>query len=150
MGILSVVNLIIIEAIQLFRSIEVPYASELVDRLDDLYEASVEEHENNIPGYEQDILDFSSLISFFLFMDKYTILKEPDIVLSYEGYIRASWCTDRKELFAVMFLPNGLVEYVIFCHNDHQKKMNRIFDVVSKSETMYQIQSFEVDWIYQK
>ncbi len=119
--------------------LKVPYSSKLADRLDYLHEASIEE------APEQSPISVDSLQGFINFLKKEQNLGEPDVVLSYEGNIRAEWHKSRREHFAVEFLPDCQVRYVIFSSDpDYPSRTNRVSGLVSAETLMKKAEPFNV------
>lgn len=119
--------------------LQVPYASELADRLDDLHEASIEE------APEQSPISTLSLYRFINFLQKEQNLEEPDVVLSDEGHIVAEWHKSRREHFSVEFMPDGQARYVIFSPDpDYPSRTNRVSGLVSADTLMKKAEPFNV------
>lgn len=132
-----------IDLISFIRNhVRLPYTGRLVNRLEQLREASIEE------APEQALISVNSLQSFVSFITREPRLIEPDLVLTYSGNIRAEWHKSRKEHLSVEFLPNGQVRYVVFARDpDHATRTDRASGLVSAETVMSKINPFNVlDW----
>ena len=94
---------------------------------------------------EQTPISTQSLQGFILFLQREKNLAEPDIVTTYTGNIRAEWHRSRKEHFAVEFLPNGQVRYVVFSTDpNYPSRTDRTSGVVSAETLMDKVRPFNV------
>lgn len=115
------------------------YSAKLAKRLEYLREASIEE------APEQAYISVNSLQSFISFIRREIKMKEPDLVLTYTGNIRAEWHKSRKEHFSVEFLPNGQVRYVVFARDlNHATRTDRTSGLVSAETLMDKVKPLNV------
>lgn len=89
-------------------SIDASLLRKITKRLSFLEKTSRQEQPNQTPMSE------SSLLCFIYFLILIPNLKYPDIVLTPSGQISAQWRESRAKHFALRFLENGSVVYVIF------------------------------------
>lgn len=119
--------------------VQLPYSADLAKRLEYLRVASIEEYPEQAP------MSIDSLQCFLSFVKREPNLTEPDLVLTYAGNIRAEWHKSRKEHFAVEFLPNGQVHYVVFTRDpDHPTRTDRTSGLVSAATLMQKVKPFDV------
>ena len=115
------------------------YSEALASRLSYLHEASIDEAPDQAP------ISVDSLQCFISFIDGKTELKEPDVVLTYSGNIRAEWYRSRKEHLGVEFLPTGQVRYVVFARDpNHSTRIDRSSGWVAAESLMEKISPFNV------
>ncbi len=119
--------------------VRLAYSASLANRLEYLRDASIEEAPEQAP------ISVNSLQCFVSFIKSEPNLAEPDIVLTYTGNIRAEWHKSRKQHFAVEFLPNGQVRYVVFSRDpDHPTRTDRASGLVSAETLMVKVKPFNV------
>jgi hypothetical protein len=133
-------NVTISDLISFVRNhVPLTYSASLANRLEYLREASIEE------APEQASISENSLQAFVSFITGEPRLSEPDVVLTYTGNIRAEWHKSRKEHFAVEFLPNGQVRYVVFSRDPvHAKRTDRASGQASAETLMAKVKPFHV------
>ena len=90
-----------------------------------------------------------SLRSFYNFLRLHHDLKYPNISLTPDYNIYASWKNGQKRVFSVHFLPNGDVRFVIFKPNNrHTERQIRISGIITSDILMETVLSHRVsDWI---
>lgn len=116
-----------------------PYSASLANRLEYLQEEGVGEAPQQAP------ISVNSVQSLVTFITKENNLTEPGLVSTYAGNIRAEWRKSRKEHFAVEFLPNGQVHYVVFSSDvTHKKRIDRTSGIVYAETLMSKIRPFNV------
>ena len=119
--------------------VQLTYSASLANRINVLHRESIEE------APEQDPISVDSLQSFISFITKESRLGEPEVVLTYTGNIRAEWHKSRKKHFAVEFLPNGQVRYVVFASDpDRIARTDRTSGLVSAETLMAKVEPFNV------
>lgn len=92
----------------------IPYREALVNRILTLFKDAKEEDELSIgisPG---------SLRNFYYFLCAHSDLKRPQISLTPENNIYASWKAGNDKVFSVHFLPNEDTRFVVFAPNNRQ------------------------------
>jgi len=117
------------------------------DRLAARIESLVETSEEEFP--EQEPMSSRSLGDFFAFIRSIPSIVYPDVVLTYEGNIRAEWTKARNKHFAIEFLGNNEVRYVVFAPDPKQPfKTNRASGLSSLDSLMEIVYPYDVlDWI---
>lgn len=97
--------------------LDVPFVFNLAKRLDFLVEASQEEYPDQEPISPQSLQDF---VNFLLEPNN---LSCPEVVLTPNGNIRSQWKKSRNQHFAVEYLGNRNVRFVVFApdQNDLDK-----------------------------
>jgi len=114
-------------------SLAAPYKKRLAKRIKDLFDFTIED-EADSTGMSAD-----SLHHFIAFLQNYSKLKYPDVVLSPEWNIVSEWHIDSNHHFSVDFLPNGDVRFVIFRPNPKKPKKTDRFSGMSTSDCLYEI-----------
>ncbi len=89
--------------------------TKLADRIS--YLAAISEEESKESPSEQEPMRMESLKDFISFIKNETGLADPSIVLTYTGNIRASWGIKMNQHFAVEFMGNGDIKYVLFAES---------------------------------
>jgi len=103
-----------------FMDMDIPYADELSDRLQYLYEIREEELPDEQP------LSSVSLFSFYEFLKQNSNLAYPQVTLTYEGNIKAVWRKSENQLLSIEFTGDSDVRYVVFGTNQkHPGKVDR-------------------------
>ena len=95
------------------RSINLPFARRVANRLDQLIRISEEEAPN------QSAISSDSLRTFVRLLRNSPDLSEPGVVLTPSGNIRAEWRAAQNKLCAAEFLPDGKVHFVVFAPDIH-------------------------------
>ena len=90
------------------KKLDVPFAYQLAGRLEYLDETSKEEFPEQAPISPRSLEDF---IAYILSIKNITY---PGVVLTYSGNIRAEWTISKNKHFAVEFLGNNDVHFVVF------------------------------------
>lgn len=110
------------DLIDLFRHYpKMDFAERIAARLDYLLEVSREEQPEQAPPAA------GSLDSFLAFLTKNPGLAYPDIVLTFDGNVRAEWTHSSNEHFAIEFCEDGNVRFVIFAPDPkHPYKTSRV------------------------
>jgi len=97
------------------------FAGRLAARLNDLYESSQEEFPDQQPMSSRSLQDFLTLIR------SVPGITHPQIVLTYEGNIRAEWTKSHTKHFAVEFLGDNRTKFVIFAPDTNNPyRINRV------------------------
>ena len=103
----------------------IPYSREITDKLNYLFDAV-----NDDP--EEDPISPESMKSFISFFKRTPNLKLPEIVLTPSNEIRAQWRVSNNRHFAVVFLPNEDVRFVLFKPNSKDPdKIDRMSGMTS-------------------
>jgi len=124
---------------QIQTSPDLSFANKLAARLDSLYEASKEEFP------EQKPLSPFSMQDFIVFLNSLGNVKYPDVVLTYEGNIRAEWKAARNKHFAVEFNGNNDVRFVVFSPDPTEPhKTNRVSGMVTIGSIYEQVAPYGV------
>jgi hypothetical protein len=109
-------SLSLVQLIEYVRTTSPPaYAERLARRLQHLDRISREEYPDQQP------LNPDSLLDFAVYVARHPNIRYPDTVLTPSGDIRASWKRNDQDLFAVEFLGNGDVAFVMFSPDTIQK-----------------------------
>lgn len=122
---------------------KVSFSGRIADRLLYLLEVSREEQPEQAPPAA------ASLKGFLSFLAKNAGLAYPDIVLTPDGNIRAQWKGSSRQNFALEFLEDNDVRFVVFAPNPRRPyKMTRVsgaamVDSVTELVAPYRI----LDWI---
>jgi hypothetical protein len=107
---------------------------------------SVKEEDNNSPG-----ISIGSLRNFYSFLKENSKLKYPNITLTPDNEIYASWEEKMNWLFSVHFLPDGNTNFVIFKPNfknpKHKIRLSGSVTVDSLMETV--IPNGVNEWIFE-
>ena len=118
--------------------ITLSFESKIANRIETLFEESIKEEDAG-----QQVLNQESLICFISFLQNEKKLKEPGLVLSARGNIRAQWRSSRKNLFVAEFIPGGRVRYVVFAENkDFPSKLDRASGLTSYLSLMNIVEPF--------
>jgi len=128
---------------QIRISTSIPNNERLANRLIVLFNDAKEE-DSNSPG-----VAVGSLRNFYHFLQEYTNLKYPNITLTPDNNIYASWEDEQDRLFSVHFLPNGITNFVIFKPNDrHPERPIRLSGITTSDILMETVAPNGVnDWI---
>lgn len=129
---------------QLEAQLVVSYRSILVKALLELFGYAMEEN----PGRAG--ISIGSLRSFCNFLQLYPRLKCPDVSLTPDNDIYASWTLARHELFSARFLSSNVVDWVVFTRNKLNPEMiDRGSGTTLTSTLMQTIQPYGVShWVY--
>lgn len=124
-------------------SAEIPFAKRLAERLEELVEISEEEFP------EQEPMSSRSLQDFIEFIRSVPDMAYPDIVLSYEGNVCAEWTQNRNKHFALEFLGDREVDFVIFAPDRKKRyKTNRVSGISTLDSLLENVHPYGVfDWI---
>lgn len=92
-----------------------------------------------------------SLTSFCDFIKANSSLTCPEIALTPDGNIYASWRADRRRLFSTQFMPNGDVRFVVFKPNVmHEDKVVRLSGSTTADALFNEIKNHGISsWILQ-
>jgi len=96
---------------QIMTAFHLPYRAKLASRLSELQKAVQEEQEDG-QG-----MSLSSVQSFFQFIGAYPGLRYPNITVTPDRTIYASWKSGRDRVFSIHFLSDGAIRFVIFSPN---------------------------------
>jgi len=126
-------------------SLAIPYREILSTRLITLFCYAKEEDPDSVG------IDTGSLLNFYNFLRLNTDLKRPSITLTSDYTIYASWETEHKQVFDVLFLPGKDmdVRFAIFKPNDrHPEKEFRFSGTVTSDVLRETVAPHGVlDWI---
>jgi len=94
-------------------------------------------------------IEVSSLQNFYGFLQKNVTLRCPVISLTPDSNIYASWQSDGRRIFSVLFLPDNDVRYVVFKPNDrHPGRMIRNSGITTSDNLMEEVACYRLyDWI---
>jgi hypothetical protein len=122
--------------------LDVPFAQRLAKRLDYLVETSQEEYPHQAPMVPQSLQDFID------YLQSVPNLTYPNVVLTPNGNIRAEWHKARNNHFAVEFIGDGDVRFVVFAPDlKHPEKTTRVSGLTSTDSLMPAVQPYGVlDW----
>lgn len=109
---------------------DIHFGRRLAARLEGLVEICKEEFP------EQEPMSPRSLADFLTFVVSVSNINYPDVVLTYEGNIRAEWTKSRNKHFAVEFLGDNDVGFVVFAPDP--KKLDTT-NQASGSSTLYSL-----------
>ena len=106
-----------------------PYRERLARRLEFLLEAPEEE------GEEWGEHSPESLRQMLLFLQDIPEFRYPTVAVTPSATFRAQWQRDKSEHFAVDFLPDGQVRFVVFAPDPrHLERVQRVSGVVSRAD----------------
>jgi hypothetical protein len=130
---------------QIRKSVLIFHREKLANRILSLFDYAKEEDYHS-PG-----IAVESLRNFYYFINKYPKLKYPNITLTPDNNIYASWENEKNRLFSVHFLSDGNVNFVIFKPNDkHPKQKIRLSGYVTVDILMETADPNGVDeWIFE-
>ena len=122
---------------------ELPFAKRLAERLEQLVEISEEEFP------EQEPMSARSLEDFFEFIRSIPNITYPDVILTYEGNVRAEWTQSRNRHFAVEFLGGNETRFVVFAPDQKTPyKTNRVSGLSTLSSLLEIISPYgALNWI---
>lgn len=113
------------------EQLKVPFNEQLARRLDQLVETSREDFPYQAPILPQSLQDFID------FLQSVPNLAYPDVVLTPHGNIRTEWRKARNQYFAVEFMGEGDVRFVVFAPDSkHFEKITRISGLTSVDSLM--------------
>lgn len=111
--------------------LKVPFNVRLARRLDQLVEMSREDFPYQAPILPQSLQDFID------FLQSAPNLAYPDVVLTPHGNIRTEWRKGRNQHFAVEFMGEGEVRFVVFAPDaKHSEKITRVSGLTSVDSLM--------------
>lgn len=124
-------------------SVDIPFRNRLTARLEVLVNTSEEEFP------EQEPMSSRSLNDFLIFIRSVPNLNYPGVVMTYEGNIRAEWTKSRNKHFALEFLGDGDIRFVIFAPDPKETyKTNRVSGLSTLASVMEHALPYGVlDWI---
>lgn len=115
------------------------YRERLARRLDFLLDAAEEEGE----AWSDDSPE--SLRRMVLFLQSVSALRYPSVTLTPSATFRAQWSADPSAHFAVDFLPNGEVRFVLFCPDPrHPSRVQRVSGITSWENLMNAVEPYRV------
>ena len=119
--------------------LDVPFALNLAKRLNFLVEASREEYPDQEPISPQSLQDFVN------FLQESDNLACPEVVLTPNGNIRSQWKKSRNQHFAVEYLGNRNVRFVVFAPDqNYPDKITRVSGQTSLDSLMNHVIQFGV------
>lgn len=124
------------------EQLKVPFNEQLARRLDQLVETSREDFPYQAPILPQSLQDFID------FLQSAPNMAYPDVVLTPHGNIRTEWRKARNQYFAVEFMGEGDVRFVVFAPDSrHFEKITRISGLTSVDSLMDLARPYSVlDW----
>lgn len=121
------------------RSGGLPYRGRLADRLDFLLTALEEEGET----WAESSPD--SLRQMLLFLRAAPDLRCPTVTITPLATFRAQWQAGRNRHFAVDFLPDGQVRFVVFSPDPrHPDRVQRVSGIVGRVDVMRAVEPYKV------
>ena len=122
-------------------------ARKIAERIKSLYGMSQEEFPDQIP------LSPQSVNSLRVFITQNKNFINPELVVTPEGNIRASWTRSSNKHFAIDFLPEGGVRFVIFSPGKRRSynKIIRISGISTIDSILDHVEALGLgifDWIY--
>ncbi len=123
--------------------LKVPFARRLAKRLDYLVEASREEYPHQAPMVPESLRDFIN------YLQSIPNVRYPSVVLTTNGNIRLEWRKARNHHFAVEFLGDGNVRFVVFAQDPkHPERTTRVSGLTSADSLLSIVQPYGVfDWV---
>ena len=121
------------------RGSGLPYREHLARRLDFLLRALEEE--------EEPLADDSpeSLRQMLLFLEALADFRCPTVTVTPFATFRAQWQAGPMEHFAVDFVPDGQVRFVVFASDPgHPERIERVSGIVSTANAMKAIETYQV------
>jgi hypothetical protein len=116
-----------------------PYRERLARRLEFLLAAPEEE------GEEWGEHSPDSLRHMFLFLQDVPHFQYPTVTVTPSATFRAQWQAGQNQHFAVDFLPDGQVRFVVFAPDPrHPERAQRVSGVVSRTDIMKAIEPYKV------
>jgi hypothetical protein len=118
-----------------------PYSERLANRLDFLLSALEEEIEEEEETWAEGSPD--SLWQMLLFLRTAPDLRYPTVTITPSATFRAQWQADRNSHFAVDFLPDGQVRFVVFSPDPHHPdRVQRVSGIVGRADVLRAIEPF--------
>jgi hypothetical protein len=116
-----------------------PYRERLAHRLDFLVAALEEEGET----WGEDSPD--SLRQMLLFLRAAPDLRCPTVTITPSATFRVQWQAGRNRHFAVDFLPDGQVRFVVFAPDPrHSDRVQRVSGIVNRADVMRAVEPYKV------
>lgn len=116
-----------------------PYRERLARRLNLLLGALEEEGEEWAEGSPE------SLRQMLLFLQDVPELRCPTVTVTPSATFRAQWQAGRNEHFAVDFLPDGQVRFVVFAPDPRRPdRVQRVSGIVSRADVLRAIEPYRV------
>jgi hypothetical protein len=124
-------------------SFHIPFGDRLAARLEELVEISEEEFP------EQEPMSPRSLQDFLTFIRSELGITYPEVVVTYEGNVRAEWTKARNRHFSVEFLGGNDVRFVVFAPDPKTPyKTNRASGLSTLDSLLEHVHPYGVlDWI---
>jgi hypothetical protein len=128
------------EQVRVLRSgARLPYRQRLARRLDFLLRALEEEEEQ----LAQDSPE--SLRQMLLFLEALPDFRCPTVTVTPSATFRAQWQADPARHFAVDFMPDGQIRFVVFAPDpDHPERVERVSGIVGAANAMKAIETYQV------
>lgn len=121
------------------RGGRLPYRERLARRLDILLEALEEEEET----WTETSPD--SLRQMLLFLQAVPDFRCPTVTMTPSATFRAQWQAGRDRHFAVDFLPDGQVRFVVFAPDPrHPDRVQRVSGIVGRAEVIRAVEPYNV------
>jgi hypothetical protein len=121
------------------RGSRLPYREHLARRLDFLLRALEKEEEPLAEDSPE------SLRQMLLFLKGLPDFRCPTVTVTPLATFRAQWQADRNEHFAVDFVPDGQIRFVVFAADPgHAGRVDRVSGIVSPANAMKAIETYQV------
>ena len=121
------------------KASRLPYREHLGRRLDFLLRAFDEEEE---PWAEESP---ESLRQMLLFLEALPDFQCPTVTVTPAATFRAQWRADPAKHFAVDFVPDGQVRFVVFAPDPgHPERVERVSGIVGAATAMKAIETYQV------
>jgi hypothetical protein len=121
------------------RDSRLPYREHLARRLDFLLRALAEEEESLAEDSPE------SLRQMLLFLEALPEFRCPTITVTPLATFRAQWLESPTRHFAVDFLPDGQIRFVVFAPDPgHPERVERVSGIVSVANAMKTIETYQV------
>ena len=97
--------------------------------------------ESKAEGY---LVNAASLAAFRSFVSQYPDMARGRLVLMENGNFRATWQGDRDTHLGLQFLPDGLIQYVIFTRRPYSDTISRVYGRDTPDGTRRQMEAFDL------
>lgn len=120
------------------------FSRKIAERLSYLYHESLDDFPDQIP------MSLDSLESFIFFLQSNGNIKQPNVVLTFTGNIRAVWKKNSGESIAVEFLSNtNDIKYVAFLRNQKPaSRMNRMTGMITQDVLFKNFSAFDIGFMF--
>ena len=120
-----------------------PFSNQLAERLEELVEISQEEFPEQAPVSGRSLSDFTE------FLCSVPDISEPDVILTYDGNIRAEWTKSSNKHFAVEFLGDSQTRFVVFSPDPRKSHItNRVSGLSTLTSLLENVAPYSVlNWV---